>query len=330
MCITTFSIVSKCKIVLLDIVITPIPESKFEYAPNRHLTPPSATVDEFIDFKLRLGITHSVLTHGLSYGDDCTSLKTFVTELGQQQTFGIGVIDPDTITTTELKEMQAAGIRGIRINLYKYGAMHDVENQKKALRDHARVIKEHCPGWSIAFTHTHPEFWRELKPTIEEEISSAGIPLITDHFALLKGASMLPEEHKDDVTKQSGFEDIIELVHSGSLWVKISAPYRVSEVEPTYDDLKPIVRALVNANPERIIWGSDWLVRLYILHAPYANTAPRPHTPRMKVRSKEEALIETPFLRVDDLTWLRSLKSWVSDEEWDLIMVKNPSQLYAR
>jgi hypothetical protein len=169
-----------------------------------------------------------------------------------------------------------------------------------------------------------------LKPTIEEEISSVGIPLITDHFALLKGASMLSVEHKDDTTKQPGFEDIIELVRSGSLWVKISAPYRVSEVEPTYDDLKPLVRALVNANPERIIWGSDWLVSPYIFQAPYADTSPRPHTPRMKVRTKEEALMETPFLRVDDFAWLRNLKSWLSDEEWDLIMVKNPSLLYAR
>jgi hypothetical protein len=50
----------------------------------------------------------------------------------------------------------------------------------------------------------------------------------------------------------------------------------------------------------------------------------------MKVRTEQEALLETPFLRVDDLAWLRSLKSWLSDEEWDLIMVQNPSVLYAR
>ena len=54
----------------------------------------------------------------------------------------------------------------------------------------------------------------------------------------------------------------------------------------------------------------------------------RPHTPRMKVREKEEALKETPFLEIDDLLWLKSLRSWLSGEEWDLIMIRNPRELY--
>ncbi|KAF2193955.1 hypothetical protein K469DRAFT_727425 [Zopfia rhizophila CBS 207.26] len=263
--------------------------SRFAYAPDRHLTPPPATIRHFLDFKSRLGITHSVITHGLSYGDDCTSLKSFVTELGHKFTQGIGVIDPATVTAAELEEMHESGIRGIRINLYKYGAMHDVHLQKIVLREHARVLQAHCPGWTIAFTHVHPEFWKELKPVIEQDIAPAS-----------------------DVTSQPGFRDIIGLVRAGILWVKISAPYRVSEMMPIYEDPRPIVRALVDANPRQVVWGSDW-----------------PHTPRMKVRDNEEALKETPFLEVDDLEWLRSLRSWLSDAHWDQIMVKNPSELYA-
>jgi len=48
----------------------------------------------------------------------------------------------------------------------------------------------------------------------------------------------------------------------------------------------------------------------------------------MKIRSKEEALIETPFLKFDDGIWLRKLRNWLSEEEWNLLMVKNPSVLY--
>jgi hypothetical protein len=54
----------------------------------------------------------------------------------------------------------------------------------------------------------------------------------------------------------------------------------------------------------------------------------RPHTPRMKIRSKEEALVETPFLKFDDNAWLRRLRGWLSDEEWLLLMVDNPDVLY--
>lgn len=156
--------------------------------------------------------------------------------------------------------MHNNGIRGIRVNMYRYGAMHDVELQKVALRAHARALDGHCNGWSMAFTHMHPEFWAELKPVIAEEIVPRGIRLVTDHFALLKAASMLPAELNGDITMQPGFHDLIDLVRMGLLYVKISAPYRVSTCAPDYEDLKPLVCALFDANPRQILWGSDWYV----------------------------------------------------------------------
>lgn len=263
-----------------------------------------------MDFKRQVGITHSVLTHGLSYGSDCSSLLAFLLELGRTNTKGISVIDPDETSDATISQMHAAGVRGIRVNLYKYGAMHDLERQKIALREHARRITN-FPGWTMAFTHVHPEFWGELRPVVEQEIAAKKIRLVTDHFALLKGASMLPEVCNGDIAKQEGFNEIISLVRDGLLWVKLSAPYRVSEHGPAYTDLKPLVRALVEANPRRVLYGSDW-----------------PHTPRMRVRSHEEAMKETPYLEIDDLAWLRSLRSWLSEEEWELIVLQNPKELY--
>lgn len=263
-----------------------------------------------MDFKRSTGITHSVLTHGLSYGSDCSSLLAFLIELGQSNTRGIGVIDPKTTSDDMISQMHAVGVRGIRVNLYKYQAMHDLEKQKLALQEHARRI-ERFTGWTMAFTHVHPEFWHELRPTIETDIASKGIRLVTDHFALLKGRSMLPQECAGDIAKQAGFEDIMSLVRDGLLWVKLSAPYRLSEEGPLYGDLKPLVRAYVDANPRRVLFGSDW-----------------PHTPRMKVRNSEEAKQETPYLEIDDGAWLSSLRSWLSDEEWEMMVLQNPRELY--
>lgn len=157
--------------------------------------------------------------------------------------------------------------------MYRYNAMHDVELQKLALTAHARALGGHCTGWSMAFTHTHPEFWGLLRPVIEDEVVGRGIRLVTDHFALLKGWSMLsgfsgvgvPGDGDGDVTKQPGFDDILDLVRSGHLFVKISAPYRVSMQAPYFEDLKPLVRALFDANPQQILWGSDWYV-LVLVH----------------------------------------------------------------
>lgn len=234
--------------------------ARFSYSPNRHMTPPPATVDQFREHLRKLGLTNSVLTHGLSYGDDCSSLRTFVSELEPNKTKAVGVIDPTTVTPEELISLHDSGIRGIRVNIYKHQAMHDIERQMTALRDHSRILQQHCPGWSMAFTHTHPEFWARLKPFIEQEIVPTGIKLVTDHFALLKGSSSLPAENGvvADVAQQPGFKEITDLVRAGHLFVKLSAPYRVSKQAPNYEDLKPLVRAFMDANPRQTLWGSDW------------------------------------------------------------------------
>lgn len=223
------------------------------------MTPPPASIKKYNEFKRKLGITHSVLTHGLSYGADASCLTTFTADLGLKVTKAIAVIDPETVTPTALAEMHASGIRGIRVNIYRYNAMHDVELQKVALTAHARALDGKCTGWSMAFTHTHPEFWGDLKDVIAREIMPRGIRLITDHFGLLKGSSMLGGTNFD-LNQQPGFTDILDLVRAGHLFVKISAPYRVSTQAPEFEDLKPLIRALFDANPQQLLWGSDWYV----------------------------------------------------------------------
>jgi predicted TIM-barrel fold metal-dependent hydrolase len=181
------------------------------------------TIAQFTDFKKSLGITNSVLTHGLSYGNDCTLLKAFVPELGHESTKAVGVIDPDSTSDDEMLAMNAAGVRGLRVNLYRYKTTADVA-LKEALKAHAQRIANLSLPWSLTMTTIHCEFWDELEPFIQQTIAKDGIQLITDHFALLKAPSMLPVEYQSDPTKQPDFEAIMRLVRAGTLWVKLSAP----------------------------------------------------------------------------------------------------------
>ncbi|TDZ47444.1 2-pyrone-4,6-dicarbaxylate hydrolase [Colletotrichum trifolii] len=260
----------------------------FPYSPDRHLTPPAATVASFDKFKKSLGITRSVLTHGLSYGDDSTSLKAFVPRLGSQKTRAIGVINPETTTDDEMQAMHDAGVRGLRVNLYQYKAMEDVELQKKALRAHLQRITASSLPWSLTMTTTRTDLWDELEPFVRTVVAEQGVRLVTDHFALLKASSSLPRRIPRRSQQAAG------------------------EREPAYADVRFLVRAFIDANKHGVLWGSDW-----------------PHTPRMEVRTREAALAETPCLDVDDAAWLRSLKSWLTDEEWELLMVQNPAVLFA-
>ncbi|KAH6684796.1 hypothetical protein B0J14DRAFT_18993 [Halenospora varia] len=274
----------------------------FPYSPNRHLTPPKATIEDYVAFKQSLGITSSILTHGLSYGDDCSSLRSFIKRLGTSVTRGCAVINEQT-TDDEIDELHASGTRGIRLDLYRYGAMVDLEKQKEVLQMYAQRIR--AKGWFLEFLQINPTNWLPLGRIIPP----LGVQVVTDHHGLLKARSMLPADV--GVLRQPGFSEMTSLLETGSFWIKLSAPYRSSTKAPYYDDMKPIVLALVNANPRRVLWGSDW-----------------PHTPNMKVRSRAEALMETAFQKIDDRAWLTSLRSWLADEQWRLLMVENPRELY--
>lgn len=190
-----------------------------------------------------------MLTHGLSYGDDCTSLNSFVNTLGPSFTRGCAVINEQS-SDDEIAILNENGVRGIRLNLYGYNAMTDVEKQTRIMKLYAERVRHQA--WFVEFLQLNPENWQPLGKVI----STLPIQVVTDHHALLKAESMLPAG--TDVLSQTGLNEIVELLKTGQFWVKLSAPYRSSTKAPYYEDMKPIVLALVEGNPKRVLWGSDW------------------------------------------------------------------------
>jgi len=125
---------------------------------------------------------------------------------------------------------------------------------------------------------------------------------VFDHFGGAQ-ASLGPE--------QPGFSSLVELVRSGKAYVKISGAYIASSQAPDYRDLTPFARALISANPDRVLWGSDW---------------PHPNAPQGARRSPDEV---TPFRQVDDARLLNQLAVWEPDPAIrKKILVDNPARLY--
>lgn len=194
-------------------------------------------------------MTRSVLVHGLSYGHDNSSLEAFIQQLGPDVTRGVAVIHRHT-TDDELKRLDCRGVRGIRLDLYSEHAMRDLDKQLDMLKHYAERIAPY--NWSLGFLQLEPGHWAQLAKLIP----SLPVDVVVDHQALLKSSSMLPTDVP--VTKQPGMEAILKLLKSGNFWIKISAPYRNSESNPHYDDLHEVIRLLVDANPYRVVYGSDW------------------------------------------------------------------------
>jgi predicted TIM-barrel fold metal-dependent hydrolase len=135
---------------------------------------------------------------------------------------------------------------------------------------------------------------------LKDQIAAAPMPVVFDHFGGVQSGLG---------TSQPGFDAFLNLLKSGRIYVKISAPYRSSKL-PDYGDVAPIAKALIAANPRRILWASDW---------------PHPGPP-VPGRSNSEI---TPFYQIDDGKVLNLLPTWVPDPALrKTILVENPAELY--
>jgi predicted TIM-barrel fold metal-dependent hydrolase len=136
-----------------------------------------------------------------------------------------------------------------------------------------------------------------------EDLAAAGSrALVFDHFGGTQAAGGLD---------QPGFQSLLRLVRAGRAYVKISGAYRVSTQGPAYPDVAPLAKALIAANPDRVLWGSDW---------PHVNSTPGPGQPVSDV---------LPHLRIDDGELLNQLAVWAPDAGLRRrILVDNPATLY--
>ncbi len=141
----------------------------------------------------------------------------------------------------------------------------------------------------------------EVIAGIKDLIQSSPVPAVFDHFGGAQAAQGLD---------QPGFADLLELVRSGKAYVKISGAYRASMRAPDYPDVAPLAKALIAANADRVVWGTDW---------PHPATA----TPGRPVTDV------TPLTQIDDGSLLNQLALWAPDPtvRWK-ILVANPARLY--
>ncbi|PKX91212.1 uncharacterized protein P174DRAFT_463342 [Aspergillus novofumigatus IBT 16806] len=288
---------------------------RFPYAKGRHFTPAPATLEDLQAFESAIGVDHVCIAHGLSYGPDCSSLLYYLGLFGGEAR-GICVLDLESVTDELLDEYHAAGVRSVRLDFNRHKAMDNVDVQAQLIDATSKRLAEWgSHRWSIQIQQPHLEFWSHLR----EVVHRSSVPIVVDHFALVAGSSYRANDHSTNIQNESylseaervGLETLCETLRNGKLWMKLSAPYRCSNLAPEYNDLRWITRRFVQCNPRRMVWGSDW-----------------PHTQRHKDRAGRSTTSVEPFLKIDTRAWIESLSRWMSDDEWHLMWVDNPALLY--
>lgn len=265
---------------------------KFPFFAGRVYTPEPASPEEMAALHKALHIERVVIVTPSVYGTDNSSTLFGMKARGATAR-GVAVID-DKTTEAQLDAMQADGFRGSRINLATGGVSDP--NVGRA-RFTAAVERMKARGWHVQLYTTLP-----MISAIKELVLASPVPAVFDHFGGLEASLGL---------EQPGFSDLIALVKSGKAYVKISGAYRSSSLAPDYQDMVPYARALIAANPDRIVWGTDW-----------------PHPDSSPVEGRKPTDI-APFYQIEDGRLLNQLPVWAPDAEVrKKILVDNPARLY--
>jgi len=266
---------------------------EFPMFSGRVYTPEPALPEEMAQLHKALYMQRVVIVTPSVYGTDNSATLWGMKARGNNAR-GIAVID-DKTPESELDAMARAGIRGIRINIATGSAAPDPAAARKRFQAAAERMK--ARGWHIQMYVTLP-----VISSIKDLVAASPVPVVFDHFGRAQAALG---------TGQPGFSDLVELLRSGKAYVKISGAYRVSHQGPDFADAAPLARALIAANPERILWGTDW---------PHPNSEPMPGYGAMDVR---------PFFPIDDGRLLNQLPFWAPDARVrKQILVDNPARLY--
>jgi predicted TIM-barrel fold metal-dependent hydrolase len=263
---------------------------RFPFAGSRTYTPEAATAAQLLAMHRALHIRRVVIVQPSVYGTDNSCTLDAMKQYGPGAR-GILVL-PSEVPSTTLDNMEHAGIRGVRINL---GTTEDANLDHARRRFKSAIEQIQGRQWHVQIYAALP-----VIAGLAELILAFPVPVVFDHLGGAKAALGL---------QQPGFDKLLEFVRSGKIYVKISGAYRASDEPPNYPDVVSLARALIEANPHRILWGSDW-----------------PHPDTGAGRKPTDV---SPLLRIDDGHLLNLLGTWVPDAALHkTTLVDNPATLY--
>jgi predicted TIM-barrel fold metal-dependent hydrolase len=253
------------------------PYDRFPLAAERSYTPPEALSSQYLALLSRLGLSHGVLVHPSAYGEDFSLLFDALAQHANLR--GVLVLRPGLLAT--LDGLRERGVRAARFshrsgnggNFAGSATFDDLVSLAPALADAA----------------LHAELWTDcaVLPDIAERLLELPVPVVIDHMGGFDVAAGIDAP---------GFRCLLALLDSGRVWVKLCA-YRNLLATADVERGRPFHEALLRANPQRLLWGSDW---------PHLRVTPTPDTAQL----------------------LQLFKRWTPSSLAGDILVGNPAALY--
>ena len=253
------------------------PAARFPYDPKAAYTPEDAPFEQLAGLHRKLGFERAVIVHASCHGADMRVTLDAIARSGGRYR-GTAIID-ESFSDREFQQMHDGGIRGVRFNFVRHlGGRPDMGFFRKTV-DRLQAL-----GWHLIL-HLDAQDLIEF----EDLFSKLPVPFVIDHMGRVKAA---------DGLEQPPFKTLLGFLKNENAWVKICGAERVSSKGPPFTDAVPFGRALVEAAPDRVLWGTDW-----------------PH-PNVKWMPDDAALVDLLPLMAPEPALQRK------------ILVENPARLY--
>lgn len=215
------------------------PGDVFPYAPERKYTPCDAGKDQLFALRDHLGFARNVIVQATCHGADNSALVDALRAAGDRAR-GIATVR-DTVTDAELAALDEAGVRGVRFNFVRRLVDPKPDAYYRAIIDRIAPL-----GWHVVIY-----------------FEAADLEERWDFFTSLPTVVVVDHMGRPDVTKPVDGPDfgrfIRLMAEHDNVWSKVTCPERLSvSGPPSYDDVVPFARTLVERFPDRVLWGTDW------------------------------------------------------------------------
>ena len=263
---------------------------RYPYSPVRKFTPGTASADQLARYLDQAGMARVVLVQPSVYGADNRCLVDALARLGGRAR-GVAVVSPDA-SAHELQALTAAGVVGARLNR----VVQRSDDAAEALSAVALLDAALPEAW-----HLQLHVSLGVLAGLSSAIARSRRRFVLDHLGLPAMA---------EGTRAPLWQQMLTLVKSGQLCVKLSGPYLSSTAGPPYADLRSFVESLAQTNPEGMVWGSNW-----------------PHT--QGVHRREGALLSDvePFRAEDPAVWPEACARWLG-HDLHARLHRNAAELY--
>jgi len=255
------------------------PAQKYPVRPGAAYEMPSATVERALHMHRTLGLQRGVIVQPTTYGADHQATLDGIAAAGPNYRGCANAAVFDSAEDAYLDKLHAGGIRGARFSRQSLGIALTPEAFARAV---ARIREL---GW-YAKVQPEPAGFAEQAAQYE----TLDLPVLIDHMGRPNPAAG---------PSDPSLKTVLELLKRGNFWVMLSLSEKISKAGPPWDDVIPIMRALIETAPDRVIWASDW-----------------PHPVSTAQPPNEADLIELLYRATHD------------DAERQRILVDNPARLF--